>query len=86
MSELIPFWAWSWLLTAIGVLGLFLAGSKRKLGWAVGISAQVLWVAYALATEQYGFLASAAAYGWVYSRNWLRWRREDNQVDETTLK
>lgn len=69
-------WWWSWLLTAAGVSGLLLAGSRRKVGWAVGLGAQALWIAYALVSEQYGFLASALAYGSVYARNWLRWRRE----------
>lgn len=67
---------WSWVLAAIGVTGLFLAGSKRKLGWAVGFGVQALWVIYAIATRQWGFIFSAIAYGWVYARNWLRWRRE----------
>lgn len=79
MSDL---WWWSWLLTAVGIIGLFLAGSKRKLGWAIGLAAQVLWIAYALTTEQYGFLASAFAYGWVYARNWLRWRREQRAAEQ----
>lgn len=66
---------WSWVLTVVGVTGLLLAGSKRKVGWAIGLGAQVLWLAYALATEQYGFIVSAFAYGAVYTRNWLAWRR-----------
>lgn len=69
-------WWWSWLLTLVGVFGLYVSGSKRAWGWAVGIAAQVLWIAYALATEQHGFLVSALAYGWVYTRNFLAWRRE----------
>lgn len=67
---------WSWILTAVGVFGLYLAGKKNKAGWAVGIGAQALWIAYALSTNQYGFLVSALAYGWVYSKNFLAWRRE----------
>lgn len=67
---------WSWLLTAVGVFGLYLAGRKSKAGWAVGFGAQTLWIAYAIATRQWGFIASALAYGTVYARNWLRWRRE----------
>lgn len=67
---------WSWILTAVGVTGLFLAGSKNKAGWALGLGAQLLWISYAIATEQWGFIASAFAYGWVYTRNWLRWRGE----------
>lgn len=67
---------WSWLLMAIGVFGLYLAGKKNLYGWAVGIAAQFLWVAYALSTQQYGFLISAVAYGWIYAKNFLAWRRE----------
>jgi hypothetical protein len=71
---------WSWLLTAVGVTGLYLAGRKSKVGWAVGFGAQALWIAYAVATRQWGFIVSACAYGWVYARNWLRWRREARPI------
>jgi hypothetical protein len=71
----IPYWLWSRLLTAVGVTGLYLAGSKKRWGWAIGLGAQVLWIAYALSTRQYGFLASVLAYGGVYARNFWSWRR-----------
>ncbi len=71
---------WSWLLTAVGVTGLFFAGSKRKVGWVIGLGAQVLWLAYAVTTQQYGFLVSAFAYGLVYARNWLKWRADAGMV------
>lgn len=70
-------WWWSWLLTIVGVFGLYVSGSKRAWGWAVGIGAQVLWFSYAIATEQYGFIVSCLAYGWVYTRNYLSWRRDE---------
>lgn len=66
---------WSWILTAVGVFGLWLAGRKSPWGWAVGLGAQGLWLAYAVTTSQYGFIASAGAYGWVYLRNFMAWRR-----------
>lgn len=69
---------WSYLLTAVGVFGLWLAGRKNPLGWAVGFLAQGLWAAYAVATHQYGFLVSAFAYGFVYSRNFYSWVNERN--------
>ena len=68
---------WSWTLAAIGVAGLFLAGSNRKAGWAIGFGVQALWIAYAVAPRQWGFIASAIAYGAVYARNWWRWRSKD---------
>lgn len=67
---------WSWLLTAVGVTGLYFAGRKRSVGWGIGIGAQVLWFAYAISTEQYGFVVSCVAYGWVYIKNFRSWRRD----------
>jgi hypothetical protein len=67
---------WSIALAGVGILGIYLAGSKNIWGWAVSFGAQAAWVAFALVTAQYGFILSALAYGWVYGRNFLRWRRE----------
>jgi uncharacterized membrane protein YjjB (DUF3815 family) len=69
-------WWWSWLLTAVGVFGLYLAGKRSRWGWAVGLGAQGLWISYALFSNQFGFLASALAYGSVYGRNLYLWSRE----------
>lgn len=66
---------WSWTLAAIGITGLALAGSRKSAGWAVGLGVQALWIAYAIATRQWGFIASAIGYGAVNLRNWMRWRK-----------
>jgi hypothetical protein len=76
---MVPAW-WSFVLTAVGVFGLFLAGRKSKWGWAVGLGAQALWIAYATFTHQWGFYVSALAYGWVYARNFMAWRKADASV------
>ena len=66
---------WSWALGLIGVTGLWLAGRRLWWGWLVSLSNEILWVAYALATQQYGFLLMAAGYGAMYARNAVAWRR-----------
>ena len=67
---------WSWGLTAVGVLGLYLAGKKIWWAWLIGLGAQFLWIAYALTTQQFGFIISAVAYGWVYGRNARLWKKD----------
>ena len=69
-------WWWPWLLTTVGVVGLLLAGRKVKWAWLVGLSAQGLWLVYAIVTGQWGFVGSALAYGYVYARNAWLWMRE----------
>jgi hypothetical protein len=71
---------WSFVLAAVGVLGLYVAGRKRWQGWAIGLGAQVLWIAYAVVTKQWGFIASALAYGVVYGKNMITWRRENRTI------
>lgn len=71
---------WSYTLAAVGILGIWLAGRRNLWGWAVGCGAQVLWIVYALATEQYGFIVSALAYGAVYGRNWWLWYAENRDA------
>lgn len=70
-----PFW--SYALGALGIFGLWLAGKGDWRGWAVGLGAQFAWMAYAIATHQWGFIFTAVAYGLVYGKNALRWLRED---------
>ena len=71
---------WSYLLTAVGVFGLWLAGRKDRRGWMVGVGAQALWIAYATATHQWGFYVSALAYGWVYVKNARAWKKPTQPV------
>lgn len=67
---------WSYVLTAVGVTGMWLIGKKVWWAWWIGVSAQVLWVAYAIATRQWGFIISALAYGTVQGKNAIEWTRE----------
>ena len=71
---------WSFALAGIGILGIYLAGRKNLLGWALGVSAQVLWIVFAVVTQQWGFILSALAYGWVYGRNFIKWRNEKRET------
>ena len=73
---------WSFVLSAIGIVGILLAGSKHKIGWLVGFFVQPLWIIFAIQTEQYGFILNAIIYAAVYARNWLRWRREEREVGQ----
>lgn len=71
--------AWSWVLGTIGVAGIYFVGRKTIWGWIVLLSNEVLWITYALLTKQYGFIFSAVAYGIVYIKSFLHWRRDEQE-------
>jgi hypothetical protein len=70
---------WSYVLAAIGVAGIFFVGRKTIWGWWVLLFNEVLWIAYALVTNQYGFILSAIAYAAVYIKSYMLWKRESEK-------
>lgn len=75
---MVPVW-WSIILTVVGVTGLYFLTKKKWYGFAIGLGAQALWLAYSIATKQWGFLGSCFAYGavnYIGLRSWLSSRKE----------
>lgn len=67
---------WSWVLTAVGLACFWLAGRKVWWCWYIGLAGQLLWLAYSLVTQQWGFLVGVVAYSIVYTRNAHQWTTE----------
>lgn len=67
---------WSYILATIGVAGIYFVGRKDIWGWYVLLFNECLWIAYALATDQYGFILSALAYAAVYIKSYVHWSKE----------
>ncbi|ALY10549.1 hypothetical protein FDH86_gp014 [Arthrobacter phage Tank] len=72
---------WSIALSVIGLAGLYFAGNKSQLGWAIGLSVQVLWIIFAITTTQWGFILSALGYGLMNLRNWRKWRADKRKSE-----
>ena len=67
----------SWVLAVIGVGGIYFVGRKTIWGWLVLLFNEVLWIGYALTTDQYGFIVMATAYALVYIKSYRAWRKEE---------
>lgn len=67
---------WSWVLAAVGVTGIFFVGKKTIWGWLILLLNECIWIAYAITTQQYGFIVAALAYAGVYIKSYLAWRQE----------
>lgn len=63
---------WPWLLTGLQVLALWSAGGGRWWGWLVGGSVQLPWIAYAVVTDQIGFIPGCAISASVQIYSYLR--------------
>jgi hypothetical protein len=63
---------WPWLLTGLQVLSLWAAGRRHWWAWLLGGSVQLPWIAYAVMTDQIGFIPGCAISASVQIYSFLR--------------
>lgn len=66
-----------WLLSAITIYTMILAGNKRPGAWLIGLVNQLLWLVWITLSASWGLLPMNVALWIVYGRNYLRWTGED---------
>ena len=71
----------SYLLSIISLVTLWLIGNKNKAGFVLGLLNQVLWIWYALMLKQYGLLVGVIAYAAIYIRNLIKWSKDEKDGD-----
>lgn len=64
-----------WLLSAITIYMMVMAGNLHKKAWMLGMLNQALWLIWILATSQWGFLPMNIALWVVCIRNHLAWNK-----------
>ena len=64
-----------YLMSAITIWQLYLAGHKRPSNWLYGLGNQVLWLIWIMTVHAYGLLPMTAALVYLYARNYRLWTR-----------
>lgn len=66
-----------WLLSAITIWSMVLAGNKSPHTWIVGMFNQCLWLIWIIASESWGLVPMNFALWIVYFRNNIKWSAND---------
>jgi hypothetical protein len=75
---------WSFILEGIGITGALIAGRRHWFAWIILLVNTALWGAYAVVTDQYGFLVASFFYAPVYGRNAWKWYH--GEIDSPIMK
>lgn len=62
-----------WVMSALTIWTMYLAGNKARLAWQIGLGNQALWAIFIVTTHQWGLAPMCAAITFVYARNLLKW-------------
>lgn len=63
-----------WVISALTITAMHLAGNKSRHAWTLGLFNQTLWTAWVVHTESWGLLVTVAGMIFVYTRNLRKWR------------
>jgi hypothetical protein len=66
---------WSFLIAPLGVIGLYFVGSFKVWAWIYLLMVEILWIVFAIATKEYGFILSSIGYSAIHFTNWRKWRK-----------
>ena len=67
---------WSYILAPFGLAGMILSGRMNRWGWALSFCTQLLWLAYAITTQQWGFIPGTLGYLVIYVKNFIAWSKK----------
>lgn len=81
MTNFVAQWG-PWYLSVVGVAVVWWLRFKQPTAWLLGIFLKCCWVAFAVITQQWGFLLSAVVYGAIFFSNWRHWRNDDRCAKE----
>lgn len=81
MRTLLP-----WATSAGTLLGMWLVGQKRSVGWIVGLVNQVLWVTFAIVYAAWGLLPLTLALIVIYTRALVQWRKDERIIDAVMVE
>ena len=65
-----------WLLSAGGMLTMWLSGNKSLWAWRISLCNQVLWFTWIYLTANYGFIPVTVMVIFIASRNLRKWKKE----------
>lgn len=63
----------TWLAVALNMLGLYLLGNRRRVGFLLGIAAETIWLIWSATLEVYALSAMSTIYICLAMRAWVKW-------------
>lgn len=64
-----------YLLSAITIYSMLLAGNKKRGAWLVWLVNQLLWLVWIVLSGAWGLLPMNIALWVVYARNYIKWTK-----------
>ena len=64
---------YTWIMSALTLFTMYLAGNKNKHAWVIGLFNQILWAFFIYQTQALGLIPMTIALVGIYTKNLYQW-------------
>ncbi len=68
-----------WLATVAGLTGVYLIGSKKRIGFLIMMIASLSWLTVGFMIQSFALIVGSVVFFSLHVRGWLKWRNEQGQ-------
>lgn len=69
-----------WLATVCGLTGVYLIGSKKKIGFLIMMIASLSWLTVGVFVESLALIVGSAVFFCLHVRGWFNWRKKEVEL------
>lgn len=69
-----------WVATVCGLTGVYLIGSKKRVGFLIMMVASLSWMTVGFIINSLALILGSAVFFSLHVRGWLKWRRGVEEV------
>ena len=69
-----------WVATVAGLTGVYLIGSKKKIGFLIMMVASLSWLTVGFMIQSTALILGSAVFFSLHVRGWLKWTRGAEQI------
>ncbi len=75
-------WGIDWLATVCGLTGVYLIGSKKKVGFLIMMVASLSWLTVGFMINSLALILGSAVFFSLHVRGWLKWHRGREEASD----
>ncbi|MBL8123635.1 MAG: nicotinamide mononucleotide transporter [Pyrinomonadaceae bacterium] len=69
-----------WLATVCGLTGVYLIGSRKKIGFLIMMVASLSWMTVGFFVESVALIVGSVVFFCLHVRGWFNWRRKELEL------
>jgi len=75
--EFLQYYGIDWMATVFGLSGVYLLGSRNKLGFILFMAASLSWVTFGVMTHSVAVIIGSSIFFIMHLRGFINWFREE---------